>query len=50
MIAGVMLGLVADLIFDSVAARQRGYESEIDHYLAERGFVAARPAPRTRTR
>ena len=50
MIVPLLLGLVADLVFDSAAARHRAYESEIDRYLAERGFVstAAPSVPRAR--
>jgi hypothetical protein len=50
MIIPLLLGLVADLVFDSAAARHRAYESEIDRYFAERGFVspAAPSVPRAR--
>jgi hypothetical protein len=40
MIVPLLLGLVADLVLDAAAAHHRAYESEIDRYLAERGFVS----------
>jgi hypothetical protein len=38
LIAQLVLGLVADLVFDARASRVRAYESEIDRYFDERGF------------
>lgn len=44
MIAGLLIGLLADFVFDAAAARRRDYEATIDQYLARRGFPSDRPA------
>jgi hypothetical protein len=44
LIARVLLSLVGEVIFDVRASQVRGYESEIDRYLDERGFRRPRPA------
>ena len=46
MIAGLLLGLLADLVFDTAAGQRRGYEATVDQYLARRGFASARSASR----
>ena len=45
MIAGVLLGLLADLVFNAAAARRRNYEATLDRYLARRGFASPRRSP-----
>jgi hypothetical protein len=44
MIAGLVLGLLADLVFESAASMRRTFGNEMERYLACRGFVAA-PRP-----
>ena len=44
LIARLVLGLVGDVLFDATAAQVRGYESEINRYLDERGYRRPRPA------
>ena len=39
MIAGVLLGLVADVVFGSAAALRRSFGTEINRYLRRRAFV-----------
>jgi hypothetical protein len=49
MIAQLLMRFIADVIFESAAARKRSYEKEIDRYLEARGFVPERktaPTPR----
>ena len=51
MIARVLLGLLADLVFDAAAARRRNYEATLDWYFARRGFPSQRhPASSLRAR
>ena len=38
MIARLLLGLVADLVFDAAAKTGRSYSAELDRYFAQRGF------------
>ena len=45
MLARFLLGLLADLVFESAATNGRSYAAELDRYLAQRGMVpTARPA------
>jgi hypothetical protein len=49
MIAQLLMRFIADIIFESAAARKRSYEKEIDRYLEARGLISKReaaPAPR----
>jgi hypothetical protein len=50
MIAGLVLGLLADLVFQSAASLRRAFGQDMEHYFTRRGFVVApRPArPSTR--
>jgi hypothetical protein len=50
MIAGFVLGLVADLVFESAASMRRAFVTEMDRYLMRRGLVAAVPPARTTVR
>jgi hypothetical protein len=45
MIVTLLMGLVADLVFDSAAAMHRSVGAEIDRYLQDRGFRSAPPKP-----
>ena len=45
LLARFVLGLVGDVVFDAMASRVRGYESEIDRYFDERGFRHAVSSP-----
>jgi hypothetical protein len=47
MIVTLLMGLVADLVFDSAASMRRSFDAEIDRYLQGRGLRAtpAKPAP-----
>jgi len=40
MIAGLLLGLVADVVFGSAASLRRSFETEMDRYLRRRAFAA----------
>jgi len=49
MIAQLLMRLIADMLFDAAASRNRSYEAEVDRYLEAQGFVLdreARPAVR----
>jgi hypothetical protein len=48
MIAGFLLGLLADVVFGSAASMRRSFETEMDEYFERRGFAA--PGKRARTR
>ncbi|HEY7520451.1 MAG TPA: hypothetical protein VIE36_19355 [Methylomirabilota bacterium] len=50
MIAGLVLGLLADLVFESVTSMRRAFATEMDRYLARRGFVATPPPARPELR
>jgi hypothetical protein len=44
MIAQLLLGLLADLVFESAAASGRSYQADVSRYLEQRGFIRdARP-------
>jgi hypothetical protein len=47
MIAGLLLGLLADLVFDAAAAGRRDYEAALERYFARRGFPSDRPGSTT---
>jgi hypothetical protein len=40
MIAGFLLGLVADIVFGSAASLRRSFSTEMDRYLDRRAFAA----------
>jgi hypothetical protein len=42
MVVPLLRSLIAEMLFQSVTARHRAYEAEIDRYLEARGF---RPHP-----
>jgi len=49
MLARLLMRLIADMLFDAAASRNRSYEAAIDRYLEAQGFVLdrkARPAVR----
>jgi hypothetical protein len=49
MVARLLMRLIADMLFEAAASRNRSYEAEIDRYLEAQGFVLdrkARPAVR----
>src|SRR4030095_11873116 len=39
MVARLLMRLIADLLFEAAASRNRSYEAEVDRYLQARGFV-----------
>jgi hypothetical protein len=45
MIVALLMGLVADLVFDSAASMQRSFDAEIDRYLQGRGLRSTPPKP-----
>jgi hypothetical protein len=45
MIVTLLMGLVADLVFDSAASMRRAFDAEIDRYLQGRGFRSTPPKP-----
>ena len=49
MLAQLLMRLIADLLFEAAASRNRSYEAEVDRYLETEGFILdrkARPAVR----
>jgi hypothetical protein len=49
MLARLLMRLIADLLFEAAASRNRSYEAEVDRYLETQGFNLdrkARPAVR----
>jgi hypothetical protein len=46
MIAELLLGLLADVVFNSAASARSAFEHDMERYLSRRGFAAAhKPAP-----
>jgi hypothetical protein len=45
MIVTLLMGLVADLVFDSAASMRRSFDAEFDRYLQGRGLRATPPKP-----
>jgi hypothetical protein len=43
MIVSLLMGLVADLVFDSAASMRRAFGAEIDRYCQDRGFRSTPP-------
>jgi hypothetical protein len=50
MIAGLVLSLLADVVFESAASMRRAFATEMDRYLTRRGFVGTVPPARTTVR
>jgi hypothetical protein len=49
MLARLLMRLIADILFEAAASRNRSYEAEVDRYLADRGFILDRKTtPATR--
>ena len=48
MIAEILLGLLADVVFGSTTALRRSFGTDMDRYFARRGFAA--PSRRSATR
>jgi hypothetical protein len=49
MLAGLLIRLIADLLFEAAASRNHSYEAAVDRYLETQGFILdrkARPAVR----
>jgi hypothetical protein len=46
MIVSLLMGLVADLVFDSAASMRRSFGAEIDRYYQDRGLRSTPPKPR----
>lgn len=49
MLARLLMRLIADILFEAAASRNRSYEAEVDRYLEAQGFTLdreARPAVR----
>jgi hypothetical protein len=45
MIVTLLMGLVADLVFDSAASMRRSFDAEIDRYLQGQGLRSSPPKP-----
>lgn len=46
MITGLLLGLLADVVFDCAASTRRSFGLDMERYLTGRGFAPARkPTP-----
>lgn len=50
MIAQLLLGLLADVVFESVASMQRSFSAEVNRYLEGRGLAQDRAAHRASAR
>jgi len=49
MLARLLMRLIADILFDAAASRNRSYEAEVGRYLEAQGIILdrkARPAVR----
>ena len=44
MLARLLMRLIADLLFEAAASRNRSYEAEVDRYLEAQGFILDRKA------
>jgi hypothetical protein len=42
MLARLLMRLIADILFETAASRNRSYEAEVDRYLEAQGFVLDR--------
>jgi hypothetical protein len=49
MIAGLLLGLLADVVFESAASMRRSFGLDMERYLARRGFATAGKSSSART-
>jgi hypothetical protein len=45
MIVTLLMGFVADLVFDSAASMRRSFDAEFDRYLQGRGLRSTPPKP-----
>jgi hypothetical protein len=45
MIVSLLMGLVADLVFESAASMRRSFGAEIDRYCQDRGIRSTPPKP-----
>ena len=43
MLVSMLMGFLADLVFNSAAAMRRSYTSDIDRYVAKRGLRSDSP-------
>ncbi len=50
MMAQLLLGLLADLVFRSVASARRSFPAEVDRYLEQRGLAQDRATRRRAAR
>ena len=49
MLARLLMRLIADVLFEAAASRNRSYEAAVDRYLEDRGFILDRKTtPATR--
>lgn len=44
-IVTLLMGLVADVVFDSAASMHRSFDTEIDRYFQQRGLRSTPPKP-----
>ena len=45
MVATLLLGFIAELVFDAAASMRRSFGNEMDRYFEARHFRPARPKP-----
>lgn len=45
MIAGFLLGLLAEMVFESAGSLRRSFETDIDHYFERRQFTPPTKRP-----
>ena len=45
MIVSLLMGLVADLVFESAASMRRSFSTEVERYCQDRGLRSTPPKP-----
>jgi hypothetical protein len=45
MVVQLLMGLLADLVFESTASMRRSFTEEVDHYLQQPGSRGAKTKP-----
>jgi hypothetical protein len=45
MVVQLLMGLLADLVFESAARMRRSFTEEVDHYLQQPGSRRGKPKP-----
>jgi hypothetical protein len=48
MIVTLLMGFLADLVFNSASSMRRGYRADMDRYVSRRGLRSDSPRPTAR--